>query len=67
MRRTQENPANPPAFQTAYPCQHCPDFVVVKFSRSKHRHLCGLSGVWLEASGVIPCVMRKGRSHDDAA
>lgn len=67
MRRTQQTPANKPAFQTAYPCQRCPDFMVVKFSRSKHRHMCGRSGAWLEASGVSPCGRRKGGSHDDAA
>ena len=67
MPKAQEKPSGGSSFQIAYPCQRCPDFMVVKFSRSKHRHMCGRSGAWLEASGVLPCVRRKGGSHDDAA
>ncbi len=68
MRRTQQTPANKPAFQTAYPCRSCPDFMVVKFSRSKFRNMCRLSGAWLDSCGVIRCPLRReGGNHDDAA
>lgn len=66
MPRVQKDPSGGSNFQTAYPCRSCPDFAVVKFSRSKYRHMCGRCGVWLEASGVFRCPVRKGGSHDAA-
>ena len=68
MPRVQKDPSGGSNFQTAYPCLSCPDFAMVKFSRSKFRNMCGRSGVWLDSCGVIRCPLRReGGNHDDAA
>ena len=68
MPRVQKDPSGGSNFQTAYPCLSCPDFAVVKFSRSKFRNMCGRSGAWLDSCGVIRCPLRRGGgNHDDAA
>ena len=46
-------------FETSFPCHSCKHFCIVRFSRSRMRHLCGYSGSWLESCGVQSCPMQR--------